>query len=701
MTPKSKVLVLGGTGAMGVYLVPELLRSGYKVVVTSRSERVSNERNLQYIKGDAKDVSFISEIIKNDKYDAIIDFMVYSSNEFESRIDDLLNSTKHYIFLSSYRVYADSVGRIKEDSSRLLDTVDDKKYLETDEYGLSKARQEDILKKRKKFSNWTILRPAISYSKDRFQLGTMEAHEFLPRALSGKPIIFPQEMLEKYTTMTWSGDVAKMISRIVLKKSAYKNDYIVSTSETHTWKEVLDIYKDILRVRIKIVPLREYVSVIGRPYQIKYDRMYNRKIDNSKILKETNIHQSDFMPLREGLRIELTNFSKRQKKNQKVDKKINKNIDKLTTTTLQKVRVKVSPRIRVQQVKRIAKSRIKFDGAIVTLTVFNNYGNVIQRYALQHFLKQNGFKFNMLDFHSGVVNKNHRHLRKFVNKYLIQEKFHPRLSKFYKIYIVGSDQVWRHFSINKGWGKFGSQFLSFVSSNKAHRVAYAASFGVDTFEDADIDEKRKNKIKPLVEKFNAISMREGSGKDLVEQLGGKDVSQVLDPTMLLNSSDYTKLVNNSKHADKMNSKVFFYLIEQTVLTESALEYYSEMEDTAPEGILPYAKDTVLPAMEQWLKGIRDANIVVTDSYHAVVFSIIFHTDFVVFDKKGGGIARIAELLKPLGLDDRIVIQGNKKTFTPRYKPVNWDSVDNILDKKRKESADWLLDALSKEKRKKV
>lgn len=309
MEDKKKILLLGGTGAMGVYLVPELLKKGYEVYVTSRRERQSDCAGLFYITGNAKDESFIRQELSN-HYDAVVDFMIYKTEEFRSRCQLMLESTKHYLFVSSYRVYGDNHGQpIREDSPRLLDTVTDQEYLATDEYALTKARQENILRLADA-SNWTIVRPAITYSRERFQLGTMEAADFVRRALAGKTVIFPKQMLCKEATLSWAGDVAKLISALVLNGQAMGEAYTVSTAEHHAWQTILDYYKELLNMKVKIVDLKVYQSIMGGPYQIRYDRMLDRVVDNSKILEISGMKQTDFIPLKEGLRMELENFKK-------------------------------------------------------------------------------------------------------------------------------------------------------------------------------------------------------------------------------------------------------------------------------------------------------------------------------------------------------------------------------------------------------
>src|SRR5574344_809898 len=109
-----KILILGGTGAMGQYLVPMLVQNGNKVYVTSRKAKISNQ-NLIYLQGNAHENLFLDKILKN-KYDVIIDFMVYNTEEFSKRIDKFLSSTSQYIFLSSSRVYANSEKTLTEES---------------------------------------------------------------------------------------------------------------------------------------------------------------------------------------------------------------------------------------------------------------------------------------------------------------------------------------------------------------------------------------------------------------------------------------------------------------------------------------------------------------------------------------------------------------------------------------------------------
>lgn len=304
-----RILLMGGTGAMGFYLVPKLLSAGFDVFVTTRSfEREPDNSRLRYITVDAMDSLALPAILSSVKPDAIVDFMSYGTSVFTDRCKKLLDGTGHYCFLSSYRVFADSSpDALTERSPRLLDVCGDKTYLATDEYALAKARQEDVLRAYGR-ENWTILRPCITYSRYRFQLGTLEANTICYRALQGLPVIMAREILARQTTMTWAGDVAKMIACLVLNEFALGQDYNVVTAEHHSWAEVAGYYEECIGLRIIQTDVNEYAKVVGAKYQIKYDRMFDRLMDNSKILAATGMKQSDLKPLRGGLEMELRKF---------------------------------------------------------------------------------------------------------------------------------------------------------------------------------------------------------------------------------------------------------------------------------------------------------------------------------------------------------------------------------------------------------
>lgn len=300
----ARILLLGGTGAMGVYLREILAERGDDVFVTSRSHR-DDDGKIRYLEGDAHDLDFLKRAVAECKPDAIVDFMIYYTEAFKRRVKMLLEFSPQYIFLSSYRVFAEQVP-LTERSPRLLDVSDDAEYLKTDEYALTKARQEDLLRASGR-TNWTIVRPAITYSKERFQLGVLEAPLVCWRALHNLPVIMPKEMMEKQTTMTWGRDVARMIAGLVGNPKALGEDFNCATAEHHTWCEVAEIYHKTIGLKVVPCSMADYIWGPNK-YQIAVDRMLDRVLDNSKVLQATGIEQQTLTSLEDGLSCELKAF---------------------------------------------------------------------------------------------------------------------------------------------------------------------------------------------------------------------------------------------------------------------------------------------------------------------------------------------------------------------------------------------------------
>ena len=305
-----KILVLGGTGAMGIYLVNLLVSDGHTVSVTTRKQLSSNF-GVNYIEGNAHDIIFLKSIL-SDGYDIIVDFMVYwSPAEFNDKMSLLLNSTGQYVFLSSSRVYACSNSPITEDSPRLLDVCLDEEYLKTDEYALAKAREENMLR-HSGYSNWTIIRPYITYSEMRLQLGVFEKEIWLYRALKGKTIVFSNDIAEKFTTLTYGFDVSFGIAAIIGKSEALGNVFHITTTTPIKWEKALDIYLEVIKEKTgknpKVLMLEKSPKTIFEisKYQILYDRLYDRTFDNAKI--NQFIDSKKFLKPESGLRHCLEKF---------------------------------------------------------------------------------------------------------------------------------------------------------------------------------------------------------------------------------------------------------------------------------------------------------------------------------------------------------------------------------------------------------
>lgn len=280
---------------MGTHLVDLLSQQGHEVTVTSRT-RSDTAGHVHYLKGDAHDSYFLNPILAREQWSAIVDFMVYSTPAFEARAQSLLDATDQYVFLSSSRVYAQSSTPLTEDSPRLLDVSTDQAYLATDEYALSKARQENILLA-SGHSNWTIVRPYITFSSDRLQLGVLEKEDWLFRALKDRAIFFSKDINTRLTTLTYGEDVAKGMLSLIGHSDALGQAFHITSPTPHRWSDVLVTYLDTLQthnsVRPKVVlaDLDVFMKAHPAKYQITYDRLYDRVFNNAKIGRFIDITQ--------------------------------------------------------------------------------------------------------------------------------------------------------------------------------------------------------------------------------------------------------------------------------------------------------------------------------------------------------------------------------------------------------------------------
>lgn len=306
-----RVLVLGGTGAIGKPLVQLLAENGIDTFVTTR-QRDRDLSLVNYINGNAREHGLLKSVL-SEKWDAVIDFMAYSTAEFKARVDLLLASTPQYVYLSSARVYADTDQLITEDSARLLDVCTDDEYLSSDEYALAKARQEDMLRD-SGCRNWTIIRPYITYGDNRLQLGVLEKEEWLHRALQNRTIVFCSDLVSKRTTLTSGIDVAKGISSVLGVSEAMGHCFNVTGSDTKTWGQVLAVYTDLLKKfhcrspNVLLLDMREFQKCTPARYQIEYDRLFHRRFDNTRIARF--VDTSQFLPIDQGLEASMLAYIK-------------------------------------------------------------------------------------------------------------------------------------------------------------------------------------------------------------------------------------------------------------------------------------------------------------------------------------------------------------------------------------------------------
>jgi coenzyme F420-reducing hydrogenase beta subunit len=382
-------------------------------------------------------------------------------------------------------------------------------------------------------------------------------------------------------------------------------------------------------------------------------------------------------------------------------------------TLKDKIFYKIRPRTRIKNILSVIKQKARIrtrlrgfvammrnrrkDGVTVTISVYNNFGTVIQRYALLKFLRNNGYNFDSFDFFDATAkcaNKINDNLIKFTKKYINSVDFDPTMAKGYRNYVVGSDQVWRSQVLYDQRGGLGSFFLNFLSSKKTNRISYAASFGFNSLEKAGVQEDDIKWMRPLINKFSAVSVREKPGVKLVNELAGKSrrAEVVLDPTLLLDANDYSELIEKSDIANKRSPRVFCYILGMNDQKAHKIKRIAKEYGNDYQIISPYVNDESM-SVEEWLKGFRDAELIIADSFHAAVFSVINKKQFIVFENVGQPIERMEEFMSSLGINKERIVMADKldKFNILDLNKINYKKIYNRLEKLRDKSSVWLLD----------
>lgn len=303
-----KILLIGGGGTLGTPTAEELLRLGYTVDVISLDEHLSLRPRLRYFRGEVTD-RMLTELFADNRYDAIVDFLHYPEAEkYASRAALLLDHTDQLIFLSSYRTYAD-IGEkyITEDAPRLADVKkDDAFFMEKERYALSKSLEEDLLRNTGK-RNFTIVRPVISFSKLRLDLVTVPTGVLLSRAIAHKPILLPRGTRNVTAAVGYAENVGKMIAHLVGKTDSLTHAFTLSTAENKTWGYVADCYADLLGAKFEWIDDDDYFRFCtsgsdSQRFLLYYDRLFDRRIDNSAVLSATGLAPDGFVPIHDGIR---------------------------------------------------------------------------------------------------------------------------------------------------------------------------------------------------------------------------------------------------------------------------------------------------------------------------------------------------------------------------------------------------------------
>lgn len=334
----------------------------------------------------------------------------------------------------------------------------------------------------------------------------------------------------------------------------------------------------------------------------------------------------------------------------------------------------------------------------------DNYGQLLQCYALQQYLREQGHepflirydsrpdflpppvwrkvikafnpiklsrfikykfikKFQKIQFNLEEQN-NQRQFDSFRKKYIRQsEQIYLSYSELKEnppkadCYIVGSDQVWNFYEypLNKCKNPLHAYFLDFGASS-TKRISYSASWGKP-----EISDEYKNEIQPLLSKFNYISVRERTGVSLCQACGAKKVELRCDPTLLLKADHYRQLYLTEKNPDFPERYILVYRLGNPCdfpmkkISNWANSKSLEVIYVTANGLSDTYKK-IYPTIQQWLSLIDNAEYVITNSFHCCVFSLIFRRKFAVIPLKSSA----------KGMNSRIETLFELFKVTPRW-----------------------------------
>lgn len=355
---------------------------------------------------------------------------------------------------------------------------------------------------------------------------------------------------------------------------------------------------------------------------------------------------------------------------------------------------------------------------IVTHPLAANYGGILQNFALQQVLRKMGYFPITLDVYNSYPYWRYlislsitclsrffgkkrvwpikpylgrsipENSANFITKYIAttqsSEKLNSDLLKKHRIssLVVGSDQVWRPEYVDN----ISDMFLGFAQTYKCRKIAYAASFGVDEW---TFNQEQTKQCMELISEFDAVSVREESGINLcAEKLNHFEAKHVLDPTLLLEQSDYASVCSNVP--SRSHPYILTYFLDSSTAKQNVAEEYSG-NAALPLTQLSNSLFTG-PSIEEWLAKFRDASVVITDSFHGMVFSIIFEKDFYIMVNSQRGTTRFTSLLSKLDLLDRIV---TSDCISSEKSPINWRLVKEKFSGLKSYSLSFLEESLCK------
>ena len=349
----------------------------------------------------------------------------------------------------------------------------------------------------------------------------------------------------------------------------------------------------------------------------------------------------------------------------------------------------------------------RYDIGLVSIFSCKNYGGQLTQYALKRTLNDMGYSVLMIGsvFRSRERNKGRMLFRDppYADDEIAEvftEEERSALNNHCRAFVVGSDQMFNH-EILEVIGT--TVTLDFVDGRRP-KIAYAASFGHDRFGGTD---GQRAYIANMFSKFDAFSVREESAVDLCKRDFGFDRAvHVLDPVFLMSMEDYNRLAD--KYAEEMPQEpfVFGYILNPSnkePMLDDLAAHLQMKQRSVPDIIYkgtnniteayPFYTDNRAP-LEKWLALFRHSGFVFTDSFHGTCMALRFHREFISFYDAHRGNARLISILKPLGLEDRIV--ASREELQERLgslKPIDWEKVDAYLDAEIARCRTWLKNAI--------
>lgn len=347
-----------------------------------------------------------------------------------------------------------------------------------------------------------------------------------------------------------------------------------------------------------------------------------------------------------------------------------------------------------------------------------NYGNRLQNYALQEALKKLNIKtttyscedkeisikymaykiFNCLTFYKYTKDKNiwtkgyKRRLifKKFNDKYLNikQIKSLDNLKNKEDYFVLGSDQVWNYKWYSPKSKKKEVFLLTFARDEQ--KICFAPSFGINKIDEEWEDYFRKN-----LQSIKYLSVREEAGEKIIEDLTGRTCPVVIDPTMMLSADEWRKIESAPKKVNTNKKYILTYFLgEKDDNVNKYLKNISEKFDLEVYNLLDYKQpDIYITGPSEFLYLVDNASIVLTDSFHACVFSFLFNKPFLVFERKLEGNnmnSRIETFLTKFNLERKYVDNFEMDNAFEHNYNVGYE----VLEKERNKANNFLMKAFN-------